>query len=192
MVVMILATYWAMQVIRQGRTVDRIHRTTTRLNIFRRDPVYAFSALTLRAALGLLLFAYSYPLSVTYLGLPPLSAFDVATLGAAIAISLAIFILPLYRMHRRLGDEKQRLLLDADERYSLLVDRFNGQLDKGKFTDLESTGRAIATLTTQRDSLAKVSTWPWRPETLRSLLSTIAAPIILYLASRLLGRLIGV
>jgi len=192
MVVMILATYWAVQVIRQGRTVDRIHRTTTRLNIFRRDPVYAFSALTLRAALGLLLFAYSYPLSVTYLGLPPLSAFDVATLGAAIAISLAIFILPLYRMHRRLGDEKQRLLLDADERYSLLVDRFNGQLDKAKFTDLESTGRAIATLTTQRDSLAKVSTWPWRPETLRSLLSTIAAPIILYLASRLLGRFIGV
>jgi hypothetical protein len=95
-------------------------------------------------------------------------------------------------MHRRLGDEKQRLLLDADERYSLLVDRFNGQLDKAMFTDLESTGRAIATLTTQRDSLAKVSTWPWRPETLRSLLSTIAAPIILYLASRLLGRFIGV
>jgi hypothetical protein len=126
------------------------------------------------------------------LGLPPLSAIDVAALGGAIAISLAIFILPLYRMHRRLGDEKQRLLLDADDRYSLLVDRFNGQLDKGKFTHLESTGRAIATLNTQRDSLAKVSTWPWRPETLRSLLSTIAAPIILYLASRLLGRLIGV
>ncbi|HLF36805.1 MAG TPA: hypothetical protein VI520_02605, partial [Anaerolineales bacterium] len=100
MVVVILVTYWAMQVIRQGRTVDRIHRTTTRLNIFRRDPVYAFSALTLRAALGTLLFAYSYPLSVIYLGLPPLSPIDVASLGAAIAISLAIFILPLYRMHR--------------------------------------------------------------------------------------------
>jgi len=129
---------------------------------------------------------------VIYLGLPPLSAIDVFTLGAAMAISLAIFILPLYRMHRRLGDEKQRLLLDADERYSLLVDRLNRQLDKGKFTDLESTGSAIATFTAQRDSLAKVSTWHWRPETLRSLLSTIAAPIILYLVSRLLGRLIGV
>ena len=60
-VVMILVTHWAIQVIRQGRTVDRVHRTTTRLNIFRRGAVYAFSALTLRAALGLLLFAYSYP-----------------------------------------------------------------------------------------------------------------------------------
>jgi hypothetical protein len=189
---MILLTYWAAQVIRQCRTIDRIHRTTTRLNIFRRDPLYAFSALTLRSALGLLLFAYAYPLSVAYLGLPPLSPVDVATAGAAIAISLTIFILPLFSMHSRLVDEKHRLLIDADERYSRLVDRLNRQLDRGSFTGLDSTGRAIATLTTQRDILAKISTWPWRPETLRSLLGTIAAPIILYLASRLLGRLIGV
>ena len=192
MVVLFGLTYWAVQVIRQGRTVDDIHRMTTRLNIFRRDPVYAFSALTLRSAIGLLLFAYSYPILAFYVGLPPLSAIDAAAVGAAIAISLAIFILPLSRMHRLLADEKHRLLLDADGRYSLLVDRFNRQLDKGKYTELESTGRAIATLATQRDSLAKVSTWPWRPETLRSLLSTIAVPIILYRASRLLGRLVGV
>jgi hypothetical protein len=110
-VIMILLTYWAAQVIRQGRTIDRIHRTTTRLNIFRRDPLYAFSALTLRSALGLLLFAYAYPLSVAYLGLPPLSPVDVATAGAAIAISLTIFILPLFSMHSRLVDEKHRLAL---------------------------------------------------------------------------------
>jgi hypothetical protein len=192
MVVYVGVTYWGVQVIRQARTVDRIHRMTTRLNIFRRDPVYAFSALTLRSAIGLLLFAYSYPILAFYVGLPPLSAIDVAALGAAIAMSLAIFILPLSRMHRLLAGEKRRLLLDADGRYSLLIDRFNRQLDKGKYTELESTGRAIATLATQSDSLAKVSTWPWRPETLRSLLSTIAVPIILYLASRFLGRLVGI
>jgi hypothetical protein len=95
-------------------------------------------------------------------------------------------------MHRLLAEEKHRLLLEADERYSGLVGRFNQQLDKGRLSDLDSTGKAISSLVAQRDTIAKVSTWPWRPEALRSLLSTMAAPIILYLVSRLIGRLFGV
>lgn len=186
------ATFWIIQVIRQARTVDRIHARTTHLDIFRRTPVYAFSSLTLRAASGLVLAAYAYPLLAFYFGLPPLSAIDVATIGVAVAVSLAIFILPLYRMHRLLEEEKRRLLVELDGRYSLLFARFNRQLDKGRFADLDATGRAIASLSAQRQTLAGVSTWPWRPETLRSLLSTIGLPIILYLASRLLGRVLGV
>jgi hypothetical protein len=189
----IAATYWIFQVIRQARTIDRIHQSTKRLNIFRRDPVYAFSSLTLRSSLGLLLPVYTYlflAYSLRVTATP--SAFNAAAMGVAVALSLAIFFLPLSRMHGRLAAEKHLLLLDADQRYSLLVDRFNRQVDKGRFTDLDSTGRAIAALTAQREAVAKISTWPWRAETLRALLSTVAAPIILYLASRLLGRLFGV
>jgi len=78
------------------------------------------------------------------------------------------------------------------EGYSALVGRFNRQLDKGRLADLDATGKAIAALAAQRETFSKISAWPWRPEALRSLLSTMAAPIILYLISRLLGRFFGV
>jgi len=191
--VQIGATYWIFQAIRQARTIDRIHRITKRVNVFHRDPVYSFSSLTLRSAGGFLLATYSYLFIAFYLGLAAIpSAVDAVTIGFAIALSLAIFFLPLSRMHGLLEAEKKRLLLETGERYARLVDRFSREVDKGKFTDLDSTARAIATLASQRELLAKVSPWPWRPETLRSLLTTVALPVILYLASRLVGRLLGV
>ena len=192
-VVQVAITHWIIQVIRQARTIDRIHALTKSLNLYRRDPVYSFSYLTLRSALGMLLGVYAYLFVSLYLGLAPLpTAIDVLTLGFAIPLSLAIFFLPLSRMHGRLATEKARQLLELDDRYTRLVERFNRQVDQGKFADLDATARAIASLTTQRESLAKISTWPWRPETLRSLLSTVALPVLLYLASRLIGRLFGV
>jgi hypothetical protein len=190
--VQVVAFYWFAQVIRQARAIDRVHRLTSRINLFRRDPIYAFSALTLRSALGLVLFTYAYLLGTVFLGLPAPNVLDMVTMSLGGAIALAIFVLPLWRMHRLLTEEKRRLLLEADERYSALVGRFNRQLDKGRLADLDVTGKAIASLASQREVLARVSTWPWRPEALRSLLSTMAAPIILYLISRLLGRLFGV
>jgi hypothetical protein len=183
---------WIAQVIRQGRAIDRVHRLTSSINLFRRDPIYAFSALTHRSAHGGVLITYAYLLGTVYLGLPAPNLIDIVTMSLGGAIALAIFVLPLRRMHRLLAEEKHGHLLEADERYSTLVGRFNHQLDKGRLADLDATGRALASLASQREVVARVSTWPWRPEALRSLLSTMAAPIILYLVSRLLGRFIGV
>lgn len=191
-VVQVVALYWVAQVIRQARAIDHIHRLAPRINLFRRDPIYAFSALTLRSALGMLLGIYAYLLGTVFLGLPAPNAVDIATMGLSAVVALAIFVLPLWRMHLLLSEEKGRLLLETDGRYSLLVSRFNRQLDKGRLADLDSTGKAIASLAAQRETIARVSTWPWRPEALRSLLSTMAAPIILYLVSRLIGRFFGV
>jgi len=190
--VQVVAFYWVAQVIRQARAIDRVHRLTPGINLFRRDPIYAFSTLTLRSALGLVLGIYAYLLGTVYLGLPAPNVIDMATMSLGGAIALAIFVLPLWRMHRLLAEEKRRLLLEADERYSALVGRFNRQLDKGRLADLDATGKAIAALAAQRETFSKISAWPWRPEALRSLLSTMAAPIILYLISRLLGRFFGV
>src|SRR3990172_3280090 len=187
------ATYWIFQAIRQARTIDRIHRITKRVNVFHPDPAYSFSSLTLRSAVGLLFAVYSYLFIAIYLGLAALpSAVDAVGMGFAIALSLSIFFLPLSCMHGLLEAEKKRLRLDTDERYTRLVERFNREVDKGKFTNLDTKARVIAALAAQRELLAKISPWPWRPETLRSLLSTLALPVVLYLASRLIGRLFGV
>ena len=187
------AMYWIFQTVRQARAIDHIHRLTKAVSIFRRDPVYAFSSLTLRSALGLLLGVYSYLFLSVYLGLAALpTAIDAMAMGFGIALSIAIFVLPLYSMHSRLAAEKHRTLLDLDDRYIRLFGKFIREVDNEKHAELESTSRAIGALTAQRESVERISTWPWRPETLRSLVSTIALPLVLYLLSRLLGRLFGV
>lgn len=189
----IAVVYWIIQVVRQARIIDLIHKITKRLDIFRRDPVYSFSSLTLRSAVGLLFALYSYLFIALYLGLAPMpTTIDWIGMGIAVAIALAIFFLPLNRMHGLLAEEKQHVLRDMDERYSRLLERFNRQVDGGRFNALDTTARVITTLSAQRDTVEKVSTWPWRPETLRSLMTTLALPVILYLLSRLLGRLLGV
>jgi len=190
------ALLWIVHTIRQLRTVDRIHRMASNLSLFHREPLYAFSGLTLRTAIGALLIVYYYFFLAFYLDIwgqqHSLTAIDAATIGLTIATALPAFILPLSSMHRRLVEEKGRLVAEADQRYSAIVDRFNHEFDRARFKDLESTSRAIASLTSQRDALARISTWPWRPEALRSLLGTIALPVLLYIASRLVGRFIGV
>jgi hypothetical protein len=190
------ALLWLIHTIRQLRTVDRIHRMATNLSLFHREPHYAFSSLTLRTAIGALLIIYYYFFLAFYLDVwgqqANLTAIDAAGIGLTIATALAAFILPLSSMHRRLVEEKGRLVAEADERYSAIVDRFNREFDRARFKDLESTSRAIASLTSQRDALARITTWPWRPETLRSLLSTMALPVLLYVANRLVGRFLGV
>jgi hypothetical protein len=189
----IAALYWIIQVVRQARTIDLVHKITKRLDIFRRDPLYSFSSLTLRSSVGLLLALYSYMFIALYLGLAPLpTTVDWITMGVGVAIALAIFFLPLNRMHSLLAAEKQRVLGEIDGRYSHLVERFNRQIDSGRYAALASTSSAIAALSAQREVVAKISTWPWRPDTLRSLLSTLGLPVILYLLSRLLGRMLGV
>jgi hypothetical protein len=190
------AILWVAHTIRQLRGVDRIHLMPKNINPFHREPLYAFSALTLPTAIGGLLPVYIYLFLAYYLGvlgpLPYPSAFEAAGFGLVIVLALAAFILPLFSMHRRLAQEKARLVAEADQRYSAILDRFNEQLDESRFKDLDATSRAIASLASQRDALARISTWPWRPETLRSLLTTLALPVLLYIVSRLVGRLLGV
>ena len=50
---------------------------------------------------------------------------------------------------------------------------------------------ALTSLIAERGVIVKISTWPWRTETLRSLPSAVALPVLLYLASRLLGCYLG-
>ncbi len=186
---------WVVHTIRQLRAVDLIHRMPKNINPFHREPLYAFSTLTLPTAIGGLLPVYIYLFLAYYFGvlgpLPLPSAFEAAGLGLVIALALAAFILPLSSMHHRLAREKARLVAEADQRYSVMVDKFNDEFGQARFKDLDATSRAIASLTSQREVLARISTWPWKPETLRSLLTTVALPVLLYLVSRFVGRYLG-
>jgi hypothetical protein len=94
-------------------------------------------------------------------------------------------------MHRRLAQEKSRLLGESSRRLESTLAALHERVDHGEYDKVDGMQKAVAALQAEQQIIDKISTWPWRIETLRAFLSTITLPIILYLISRFLGRLVG-
>ena len=178
--------------IRQFTTVSRIHAAATRINLFQPGPLYAFSGLTARTALG-----YLFIVDFTFLSMREFmreQANDPVTLALSTSIVLLAvltFVLPLLGMHRRMVEEKGRLESEANRRLEAAIAELHRRVDAGGFNDMTELYRAIGSLEIERDVLAKFSTWPWQPGTLRIVISPVLLPVSAWLIQRLLERFGG-
>lgn len=180
--------------VRQLRLVTWIHGRAAGINLWQRQPVYAFSTLTARTGIGLILITYYFLFIAFGLGLLgeiELTALDAAAVALFLVVATASFVLPLAGMQRTLTREKRRLIAEADRRFEQTLDRLHVSVDSGGYDALDGLNKALSGLLIEREALAKIPTWPWRPETLRGFLSSIAAPILLWLATQWLGRALG-
>ena len=177
------------------RQMGQIRRTLARsavVDVFRPGPLHAFSRLTSRTGVILLLLLGStflvLPTSgmseevfaiywLPYLVVPPLVA------GAA-------FVLPLYGMHGRLVAEKERLQGETEERLQALFAEINRDIDGRELARADGLNKTLLSLLQQRDVLAKLPTWPWSAGTLRAFVTAIFLPLALFLAQRVLSQLV--
>lgn len=177
--------------IRQLCVVSRIHRMAEKINLFERLPVYAFSALTVRTGIGILIMFYYYTyifFIAQLMGPYPGSLIDLSFVGLGLLVATGSFVLPLYGMHHRLVDEKTRLLAEADRRFDATLSQLHHQLDTRSLDEIDILNKAIASQVIEREALSKIPTWPWKPETLRGFLTSLVLPIIIWLLTTLLGR----
>jgi hypothetical protein len=93
-------------------------------------------------------------------------------------------------MHRRLVLEKSRLIGESDRRFEAVNERLHIYIDSDQLDRIDDLGKALSALTVEADRLKKISTWPWRADTLRIFLSSIALPIVLWTITTLLSRVI--
>lgn len=180
--------------LRQLRLVSAVHRMAGQINLFQLAPVYSFSTLTARTGIAIILinsFGYVFVFFASASG-GGMTGIYVLFMAFMFLVALACFSLPLNSMHDRLSDEKRRALAEVNRRLEATLQTVHDRLDKGEFQALEQLDRAVAMLISERKLLAEVSTWPWRPETLRGFISSLALPIILYIVTALLGRIIGI
>jgi hypothetical protein len=180
-------------ILRQLRLVAAIHAMAKYINLFQLSPVYAFSSLTARTGLVMLLYInYNY-LLYFYLIVPGTrpGPVEYLALGFMFLVALACFVLPLNGIHQRLMEEQSRLLAEANRRFELTISALHQQVDEGQYGGMLGLQNALGGLRAEREMIERISTWPWRPETLRGFLSAVGLPILLYLATRLLGRFLG-
>ncbi|GIK71217.1 MAG: hypothetical protein BroJett021_02050 [Chloroflexota bacterium] len=108
-----------------------------------------------------------------------------------IALGVITFVAPLIGVHRMLENEKNAALNKASARLHVVLDDLHQRIDQRDFGGLDALNKAMAGLKDELALLEKTPTWPWKPETLRLLSTAILLPILLWLMTRLLERVLN-
>jgi hypothetical protein len=175
--------------IRQLNLVTKAYKLVDEVNLFHQQPLYAFSGLTMRTALYLVLQVY-----ITYAGeviYDPSTAEDVINLALSVVIipaSIAIVLIPLWGIHQRLDDAKARVLEDNSMQISSTRTNLYKAIDKKSYPDVQGLDSAMGSLYKERDMLKTIPTWPWASGAFRNFLSAILLPMVLWVLQTLVGR----
>ena len=180
---------WLYHMVHQLREIHRLYRDHTEVRLTRIRPLYALSRVTALSAIGLVINIYGWSLAQPGQDLNnPVflmeGFFNIAT-------ALVVFAWPLWGAHRLLAEAKEEALIGTAQRKESLLAMLHREIDSGQFDRVQQLNQAMIALNTVGTDLAKVSTWPWAPGTLRGLLGTVLLPVVLWLIQRTLGNLLG-
>lgn len=174
--------------LRQLRLVNLTVKMVNKFNLFRLDPVYAFSHLTSQIGVSWMIM-----LSLTLL-LFPIQLTNgpvLAILALQVVLAVAAFILPLWFVNRRLVAEKRRLNAELNQRIEAALKRFHHDLDENEMSEVDLLNKTMVGLNTERGFLTSIPTWPWRAGMLTGFLSAIIMPIIIFLLQLVVKKLLG-
>lgn len=175
--------------IQQLRSINLIYTRYTDVNLFRLRPLYAFSNLSAFTAGSFAVIIYGWLLVNPSFQLsdPVLLVWVLIFILAA----LVTFAWPQMGMHRIQVAEQDRLLDEVYIRLESTISKLHEELDKGELQDMEELNFAISSLETEINTLKRIRTWPWEPETLQILVTALALPLGLWLIQLIVERLFG-
>jgi hypothetical protein len=175
--------------IHQLMMISRIYTQHARINLYQLQPLYALSlpgAFTGIAIIGYIYIWFAIRASASQSAGP----IEIGLSVVFAAIAGATFALPLWGAHRRLVDEKSRLVADASSRFGAAIEELHRQLD-GKGRLKGDPIRALAGIEIEQNALRRIPTWPWQPGAVRGLLAALLLPVVVWLIQLLLGRSFG-
>lgn len=173
-------------IIHQLRSVNHIYQHT-RIDLFQMGPLYTFSDLSARAAIGVGLGMYLG-------GLVP--EFDQFVIWTVVRLSVAavivlMFIWPLLGVHQLLLREKDQMLGKNALQFKATFSELHRRLESKDVREIEVWTKAIDGLESEKKTLERISTWPWQPETPRAVLAAVLIPVVIWLIQWVLERFLG-
>ncbi len=174
--------------LRQLSLVNHTVKMAKQFNMFRLDPVYAFSRVT-----SLIGVSWMIMLSLTLLLFPIqlVSGLTLAILILQVALGVAAFVLPLWFVHLRLESEKLSLLAEFNRQVESTSAKLHRCLDENRMGPVTQLKDAMLGLTAERDILNDLPTWPWQSGTLTGFLSATILPIVLFIIQFAIQKLLG-
>lgn len=126
-------------------------------DLFRLEPVYAFSALTSRTGVFVVILI---SLTLLTVQIETATVPTLALLIVQVVLAIVAFALPLRIVNRRLISEKRRLLAELDQRVKAALASLHRCLDNNALAEVAQLNSAIVGLNAERDILTKIPTWP--------------------------------
>jgi hypothetical protein len=114
--------------------------------------------------------------------------FSLAMMALFTILAVAVFVWPLLGAHRRMEAEKETMLHDIDLQFGAASVTFSQRFQDGDHAAIERLNGTIMSLDIQHRRIMAIPTWPWRPETLRSVLTAIVLPLALRILQFLVDR----
>ena len=177
--------------LRQARLIDSIYRGALDIDLFHVRPLYAFAAHAARMSVGLLVIGYlwavTYPRDVSDTVMGVLTA--MLLLLTALAISL--FLASLWGAHQRLETDRHRRIAEAMQRLGAVLAHQRQLLDAGSYAAVDATAKAIAGLNAELAFLEKAPTWPWPVILMRTFVTAMLVPLVVFVAQRIVQTRLG-
>ena len=156
--------------------INRIYTNYTLIDLFRMHPLYGFSNLAALTAGSLLMLPYGW----LYIN-PSIKLTNPVVLSMYFIIStiaVITFLLPQLGIHRLQNAEKKYLLDEINQRYKITMEEIHKYVDSRNFNDTSNIISTQNALGSERDTIKKISTWPWQPETFRWLFTAMVLPTL--------------
>jgi hypothetical protein len=170
------------------RMVSRIYARLQRLDLFNLSPLYGFAALTARTSIAWAVALY-FSLALN----PSLLESGVA-MGAVLlqaSLVLGTFAWPLFGIHRRIVQEKERATVRVGESLQRAIAELNRRSASMDLAEMDALNKMILSLIASREVLGKVPTWPWSPGTPAAVGTALLLPVALFVIERLLAGAFG-
>jgi hypothetical protein len=180
-----------LQLVRQVRIMRGTLARHAIIDPFRPGPLSAFSRLTARLGIAIVLLTTSGFLIVPATG--DIEAFLVTSAPYIVVppiVAALAFILPVSGLHQRLVDEKERLQDETELRLKAFLEDLNRDVDGRDLQRADAMNKTLDSLLQEREVLSKLPTWPWSMGTLRSLVTAILLPLFLFVVQLLVSRVI--
>lgn len=170
--------------IHQLRLINHIYIRYTRIDLFSMMPYHAFSNLSALTAGSLTMIIYGW----LYVN-PIMKLDDPVVFGWVVSVLLTAaitFVLPQLGIHRLQVEEKDRLLNEAYQRLQTIILEMHQHIDDKDLDGMGKLNVAYNSLEQEINTLKRIPTWPWEPETIQMLVTALALPLGLWIIQYIL------
>lgn len=187
---LMLSLWWVFgalfyHIVHQLRLIIHIYAKETHINLFELGPLYAFSGVTARTAIGIILLDYAWYATGTQAMNNPVT---VGVTLLFVLLGVITFAWPLWGVHQLLVKEKTRVQGEMARRMETSCADLHRRIDSANLGEMDALNKAMASLVIEQNVLKDISTWPWQPETVRALATAVVLPVILWFILRLLEQ----
>jgi hypothetical protein len=184
-----LFTTAAYRSVHQLGIIRHLIDNVTRFGLYDLSSVYALSLFPAKIVLLNLVYLWVNPALLIF----PDMFRDPVFLGYWVLLSLipALAIYPTFsRVRQRLIAEKEALLKENSLHLAHASERLYGRMGSGQYAGMADFEKAVSALLAFRREIESISTWPWKPETMRWLATAMILPLAIWLVQMVIQRFV--